>query len=102
MSETSGGSGFDTPHGRARIAREQRRIDRTEEKAEASEMSLKKLIKSALKDEEQKQVLAKDCLDGVKGKKDHKLETEERAGFGALREGEVTGYEPLPWEEDDA
>jgi hypothetical protein len=90
------GSGFDDRRTMA-IAKEERRLENRQVKAEAAEESLGDLIKKALKQEDQKQALAKDCLDGVKGNKQGKL---EQAGFGALREGEVTGYEEYPWDNE--
>jgi len=83
--------------GQAACDKKQRELDRTEQKAEASEAALTKLLSRALKDDKTRANLSRDCLDGFQGRKNNTL---EKAGFGALKEGEITGFEVYPWDED--
>ena len=107
----SSGSGFDTASGQIIVRREQMKRDRAQQNAEAAEDQLNKLIKGALKDEEQKQSLSKECLERYQGKRGNQklddkpgnsqLPGRNEACFGQLEEGEITGFEKLPWQDDE-
>ena len=109
MSEDkSSGSGFDTASGQIVVRREQTKRERAEQSAEAAENQLSKLIKGALKDDEQKQVLSQECLERYQGRRGaQKLDEtpgqstlKGKACYGKLEDGEITGFEELPWDDE--
>lgn len=102
------------------VHREERRLDRIKAKAEAGEDQFKKLLRKMAKDPAQKQLLAKDCLEGYQGRKvdprmvdiskdttkarnmfPDELVVSGDAESTGVTDKSITGYEDRYWEEDD-
>lgn len=85
----------------------QRRLDRQEALTEASKDMIKKLAKEAFKDKQTRNSIARDCIEGIQGRKTGDTSYRKLAKDGGRVPGNLideplpTGFEKTYWQEDD-
>jgi len=92
----------------AAIRTVQRRLNRQEQLAEASKDLISKFAKDVFRDKKTRNAIAKDCIEGIQGKKQNNNDPRRLTGRDGNRvpnslieEPLPTGYDKLPWQEDD-
>ena len=93
--------------GQAAIRSIEKRLDRQETLTEASKDLMKKFAKEMFRDKQTRNSIAKECIDGIQGRvqTNNTLKTlrkdGERIPAALLDEDLPTGFEKLPWQEDE-
>ena len=92
----------------AAIRSVQRRLDKQEAMAEASKTMAAKFAKEVFRDKLSRNAIARDCIDGIQGKKINYNDPGKLAGRDGARvpstlidEPFPTGFDKMPWQEDD-
>ena len=75
-----------------------RRLENAEDKAEHATKSMKNTLKKLLQNADIKRNVAKDMIDATKNRRSN---FKNESGFGIVEEEDPTGFEPLPWANDD-
>lgn len=85
-----------------------RRIDRQEAMAEASNELVKKFAKDVFKNKQTRNSIARDCIEGIQGRKPNVTDPRKLAGRdgarvpnGLIDDPLPTGFEKMPWEDSD-
>jgi hypothetical protein len=75
-----------------------RRLETAEDRAEHATRSMKNTLKKLMQDANNKRNVAKDMIDATKSRRNN---FKSESGFNIVEEEDPTGFEPLPWANDD-
>lgn len=75
-----------------------RRLENAEDRAEHATRSMKNTLKNFMKNPDIKRSIARDMVDASKNRRST---FKNESGFGIVEEDNPTGFDPLPWANDD-